>query len=101
VDEIDGQRLQSSGAPTLSFDGVQRVAGSSGCNRYTGAVTGAGAELRVRDVAMTRMACPPAVMELESRFVAALTAVRSYRVTGDAVELLDETGRTRLRLSRS
>jgi hypothetical protein len=40
-------------------------------------------------------------MEVESRFVAALTAVRSYRVTGDAVELLDETGRTRLRLSRS
>jgi heat shock protein HslJ len=100
VDEIDGRRVQGSDAPTLTFDGAQRVSGSSACNRYTASLTAAGSGLRVRDVAMTRMACPPAVMELESRFVTALAAVRSYRLEGDALELVDESGRLRLRLSR-
>jgi putative lipoprotein len=100
VDEIDGRRVQGSNAPTLAFDGAQRVSGSSGCNRYTGALTAAGAGLRVGEVAMTRMACPPAVMEMESRFVTALAAVRGYRLAGDALELVDESRRRRLRLIR-
>ncbi len=101
VDEIDGRRVQDPGAPTLSFDGAQRVSGSSGCNRYTASLTAAGSGLRAGEVAMTRVACSPAVMELESRFVTALAAVRSYRLAGDALELVDESGRLRLRLSRS
>jgi putative lipoprotein len=100
VDEIDGRRVQGSDAPTLAFDGGQRVSGSGGCNRYTGALTAAGTGLRVGEVAMTRMACPPAVMEVESRFVTALAAVRGYRLAGDALELVDESGRRRLRLIR-
>jgi putative lipoprotein len=101
ADEIDGRRVPSPSAPTLSFDGVHGVSGSSGCNRYSAALTVRGLELRVGDVALTRMACPPAVMELESRFVTALAAVRGYRLAGDTLELLDESGRVRLRLSRS
>jgi heat shock protein HslJ len=101
VDEIDGQRVEGAEPPTLSFDGSQRVSGSTGCNRYTAGVTLTGSEIRVGDPASTRMACAPAVMAQEQRFLAALTAVRSHRLDGDAVELLDESGRPRLRLSRS
>jgi heat shock protein HslJ len=100
VNEVDGRPVLIPGAPTLSFEGAQRVSGSSGCNRYTGVLTAAGSELRVGDVAMTRMACPPAVMEVESRFVTALEAVRSYRLAGDTLELADRSGRRRLRLGR-
>jgi putative lipoprotein len=102
VDEIDGQPVQGSGAPTVTLDGAaQRVSGSSGCNRYTAALTVAGSELRIGDAATTRMACSPAVMELESRFVAALAAVRGYRLDADALQLLDERGRVLLHLRRS
>ena len=101
VDEIDGQRVAGAQAPTLPFDGSQRVFGSTGCNRYTAGVTVATSVIRVGDAATTRMACDPAVMAQEQRFLAALTAVRSYQLNGDALELLDESGRPRLRLSRS
>jgi heat shock protein HslJ len=101
VNEIDGQRVEGAEAPTLSFDGSQRVSGSTGCNRYTAGVTVTGSEIRVGDAASTRMACAPAVMAQEERFLAALAAVRSHRLDGGAVELLDEGGRPRLRLSRT
>jgi heat shock protein HslJ len=39
-------------------------------------------------------------MEVESRFVTALEAVRSYRLAGDTLELADRSGRRRLRLGR-
>ena len=50
---------------------------------------------------MTRRACPPAVMDQEQRFVAALAAARAYRQEGDVLLLLDEGGRPLLRLSRT
>ena len=100
VEEIEGRRAGDPAAPTVMFEGAQRVAGSTGCNRYSGPLDVRGLALRVSATAMTRMACPPAVMEQESRFVAALAAVRGYRQDGDALLLVDDSGRTLLRLVR-
>jgi heat shock protein HslJ len=98
VQEIEGRRTSDATAPTVTFEGVERVAGSTGCNRYSGPLEVSGSALRVGDTAMTRMACPPAVMAQEERFVAALAAVRGQRADGVALLLVDERGRTLLRL---
>jgi heat shock protein HslJ/membrane-bound inhibitor of C-type lysozyme len=73
-----------------------RVSGRAGCNQYSGYLQAAGDALRVSETRTTRMACPPPVMEQETRFLAALTAVRTARREGERVLLLDETGRVRL-----
>lgn len=45
------------------------------------------------------MACPPAVMDQESRFLAALGAVTAFRAEGGKLLLLDQGGRVRVRLA--
>jgi heat shock protein HslJ len=75
------------------FD-AERVAGTSGCNRYGGAYTVDGATLAFGDLLSTEMACDEPLMTLEAAFVAALGGVRSFEadsstlaLRGDGIEL--------------
>ncbi len=45
------------------------------------------------------MACPPAVMDQESRFLAALGAATAFRAEGGKLLLIDQGGRVRVRLA--
>ena len=47
---------------------------------------------------MTMMACPPAETAIEKRFVAALEEIRTAQISGTTLDLLDGTGKRRLRL---
>jgi heat shock protein HslJ len=81
---------------TLSFDGDTlreqgRVAGSAGCNRYTGPYTYVN-ELTLGAIAVTRMACPPPIMEQEQRFLDVLQAVKTYSLE-DQLRLQTADGR--------
>jgi heat shock protein HslJ len=98
--EIEGRATDPEVASTVAFEGDQRVSGSTGCNRYTAPLSVTGTSIRLGVIAMTRRACPPPVTDQESRFIAALEAARGYRQEGD-VWLLDEQGRTLLRLARA
>jgi len=65
---------------TLTFDG-ERISGSSGCNRYSGAVAAGDAPgaLSVGPaIAATRMACPEPLMAAEQRFLQALANVNGF-----------------------
>ncbi|MEN8206491.1 MAG: META domain-containing protein [Pseudomonadota bacterium] len=57
-----------------------RVAGQSACNRYFGSITAGDTpgEITLGKLGSTRMACPPAVMELENRYLKALSSVTGY-----------------------
>jgi heat shock protein HslJ len=101
VEEIQGQRAGGEAPSTITFDGPGRVVGSTGCNRYVAPLDIAARALRLGETVMTRRACPPAVMDQEQQFVAALAATRGYRQEGDVLLLLDEGGRPLLRLSRT
>lgn len=83
----------------ISADG--NVSGSGGCNRLRGQATISGTSLAFGAIATTRMACPPAVMDQESKFLAALEAVRCFRIDPQEhkLHLLDAAGQTVLRLS--
>jgi putative lipoprotein len=61
----------------ISPDG--RISGTGGCNRMAGKATIASAAITFGSIVSTKMACPPAVMNQESRFFAALNDVRAWR----------------------
>ena len=57
---------------TLKFDG-SNVTGSTGCNRFTGSFEFSGNTVTLSPLATTRRACAPAVMDLEQKFLNALS----------------------------
>lgn len=75
-------------ATLLLRDG--RVNGFAGCNSFFGGYTVDGAALRFSELGATRKACATG-MELESRYLAALEAVRAYRLTPQGLELRGDT----------
>ncbi len=90
------------GAPSqarvdLRFEGGE-VAGRSACNSYGGPYEVDGAGISFGALAMTEMACEPALMEIEAAYLAALAEVREYRVNGD--DLLLTAGGVRLVFAR-
>ena len=76
---------------TLVISDSMRVAGFAGCNRYFGNYTLTGAALRFGQIGMTRMACQEG-MTLEQQLARALEATRSYRLDGNELVLLGESG---------
>ncbi|MEP0546962.1 MAG: META domain-containing protein [Rhodothermales bacterium] len=78
---------------TLTFDSDGRVFGTTGCNRYFGtyelAPSGA---LALSNVGSTRMACPPAEMTQETRFLDALNGAERVVVEGDRLMLTASGG---------
>ncbi len=71
---------------TLEVRG-QEAGGTSACNLYSGTVTVAGQDVSFGGLGGTEMACEPAVMALEQRYLEALGAVRHGRRSGDALRL--------------
>jgi heat shock protein HslJ len=81
--------------PNLQFDPEKkRVTGYSGVNIFSGGYDTTGGGLRMTQMASTRRAGPPELMKLETALLKALSATRSYRVSGDKLELIDSGGRT-------
>jgi heat shock protein HslJ len=85
-------------APSASFEDG-RVAGSTGCNRYTGPYTLDGASIELGPLAVTLMACLPPRDAVERAFVAALERVAGWRVDGGELSLLDDDGVELLRFA--
>lgn len=73
---------------TLTDDG--KVSGFTGCNRVMGGYTVAGTALRFTQLAGTRMACPPPLMQLESAVLANLNSVTGYQLEGEQLILLKD-----------
>ena len=93
---IDGRPAipaDSTRRPSIQFFvDSNRVAGSTGCNRYTGPYTVNGSSLTFGALAVTRMAClDTAISNQESVFTAALGATTSYAVSADTLTLSADT----------
>ena len=69
---IDNSRV------TLSFTGDDKLGGTAGCNRYFGAYVEAEKALTVSGVGATKMACAPALMDQEGKYLAVLGAAKSF-----------------------
>jgi putative lipoprotein len=78
-----------------------RVAGSSGCNRFNGSGVISGGKVAIGALATTRMACPPAIMDQEQKFLAALGKAARYETTSSgALILRDSRGAALMRFTR-
>ena len=102
VEDIGGAGVVDRSRSTVEFFEPGKVAGNSGCNRYTGGYERDGDVLKFGNLAGTMMACPDALMDQERRFHQAMAQVSSWRIDPqtDLLHLLDAGGETMIRASR-
>ncbi|MDP9196490.1 MAG: META domain-containing protein [Pseudomonadota bacterium] len=95
LDAMDGQPVASEARFDLVFK-EDRMAGKSGCNRYSATYEFQEETLKVTSPMIgTKMACPPPVMELENRFTATLGAGgRIVRNPDGGLEIRTADGRS-------
>ncbi len=80
--------------PSLRLDTAEKkMSGFAGCNRMFGSYELDGTSLRFGTMGATRMMCPD-TMEIESAFMAALSATRSFVLKDGALALADSSGTT-------
>lgn len=94
VQTLAGQPPMAGTTLTAEFS-ERDISGSAGCNHYSGSYQASDSHLTIGTVAMTEMYCtePAGLMEQEQAFLSALTAVASYRLTADRLEMLDSTAK--------
>jgi heat shock protein HslJ len=84
--------------PSATFESGT-VAGSTGCNRYTGPYVLDGPTLELGSLAVTLMACLPPRDAVERDYLAALGRVGAWRVEDGELGLLDGSGGELLRFA--
>ena len=82
LEDLPGTAVLDSTAPTLEFPAEGQAAGNASCNRFSGSVTIAGTAIAIGAQAVTRMACPEAVMSQESAYLEALAKAERFRTEG-------------------
>ena len=80
---------------TALFAADGRVSGSASCNNYVSLYTVEDNGLSISLPAMTRKDCddPQGIMMQETGYLGDLTAVASYQIKGNELQLLDEEGK--------
>lgn len=98
VEDVAGTGVVDNSNLTVEFSETGQVAGSAGCNRYTGAYALEAGALRVTPLGVTRRMCPEALMLQEARFVDALQNATQVETQADgAVALTSASGRILMR----
>ena len=100
VTEVAGTPVPEGISVTLLSPEAGMIAGSSGCNRYSGRIEVQEGFLHVGALAGTRMMCPPAQMQVEQAFHSTIGTVKNLRLAGKVLEFSDATGKVVLRASR-
>jgi heat shock protein HslJ len=78
---------------TMTFGEDGTVAGSAGCNRFTGSFTVAEQTLSFSPLATTRMTCmAEGIVEQEQAFLAALASVATWEIRGHRAQLRASDG---------
>ena len=100
AEDIDGGGVIDDVQSTMEFTEEHRVAGRGGCNPYSGNVQIDGPKLKIEQVISTKMACAPALMDQETRFLQALEAARTFELQDTKLRIRDESGKQRLVLDK-
>jgi heat shock protein HslJ len=91
--------LGSNISAVFTADG--KMAGSSGCNEYSGLYTLHGTTLGITQVKSTKMACEPDTMTQENQYLALLPKVSTYEMNGDQMVLYTMLGEKILQYKKS
>jgi heat shock protein HslJ/membrane-bound inhibitor of C-type lysozyme len=90
VEDLAGAGIIDRSRVTIEFLEGNRIAGRASCNRYTGPYELRGEGIGIGPLASTRMACAPALMNQEDRFLKLLAQVNSVLI-GQQGQLLLST----------
>jgi heat shock protein HslJ len=84
--------------PNMRF-GDGRVEGFGGCSKFTAPIIqdsiGAGA-LVIRKIQVDKRICDPGVAQVEDHLIESLQAVQSYKILGDAMQMVGPSGNLKL-----
>ncbi len=92
VTEIAGTAVPEGVKVTLMRPEAGMLAGSSGCNRYTGPAKVENGKIHIGALAGTRMMCPEPQMSAETAFHSTIGRATGARMAGDVLELTDNAG---------
>lgn len=94
VEDIDGRGVIDNLQTVLVVGGDGQVSGTGGCNSIGGKARIDGVAIHFGDLFSTEMACAPAVMDQEGKFLDALSRAASYRIDAerDKLILVDNAG---------
>ncbi len=97
--EINSKRIDPGIEATLTIDGNNRGTGISGCNTWASPLIPVqGQRLAMGAIALTKKACPPAIMAFEQNFLLTLHSGPFWDIEGS--DLIVKTPATTLRFSR-
>ena len=97
--EINSKRLDPGIEATLTIDSNNRGTGISGCNTWSSPLIPVqGQRLAMGAIALTKKACPPALMAFEQNFLLTLHSGPFWDIDGS--DLIIKTPATTLRFSR-
>lgn len=85
----------------IQFRGGGKLAGHTGCNRFSGMYRVTGDALDIGPLATTEMLCPDAVMADEAALLSVLSRVAFFRRDGVVLHLLDPDGSTIAELAQT
>ena len=80
---IGDAAIDAMAIPTLEVTETGAVSGSAGCNQFSGTVVVSPDEIRFGPLATTKMACADPANALESRYLVALSAARTWMIDGE------------------
>ncbi len=98
VEDIDMGGVIDRSMVTIELEQPSRIAGSTGCNQYTGTVEIDDKTFRTDAVASTRRACVAALGMQEQRFLEAISDAVRYEIASDTWLLIfDQSNQQRLK----
>ena len=86
---LNGEKINVAKPPTMKF-AQGKLAIFGGINRLTGSYALVRDTVTMGELVSTKMAGPPALMELENEFAKALASVDGFHVHGNELELLSK-----------
>jgi heat shock protein HslJ len=78
LEDLSGSGVMDGIQATITFPEAGKIAGNGSCNRFFGSGEISGNAIKLGPLASTRMACPEAVMNQETKYLAALQAAERF-----------------------
>ena len=100
LEDLGGAGVIDDAQATLEFADGGGVSGNGSCNQFRGTVTVTGRAISFGPLAMTRKACPEAIMNQENAFLAALGQAERFEVKDSMLYIQSKGGSAPLRLVR-
>jgi putative lipoprotein len=88
AEDINGRGVIDDAQSTFSVASDGKVSGRGACNGYFAQATIDSNSIKIGEAGATMMACAPALMDQERKFLAALEEAATYRIDGDGKRFL-------------